>query len=82
MRLPTIRGVIDRRILVNFRVTPKVLENFLPSPFRPQAAPRFQKPAYPARLRRKNQSLLGKLRRFRGGNIPLFRHTANIPRKG
>lgn len=36
MRLPTIRGIIDRRILVNFRVDPDVLATALPSPFRPQ----------------------------------------------
>jgi hypothetical protein len=36
MHIPTIRGTIDRRILVNFRVDPKVLSGILPSPFRPQ----------------------------------------------
>jgi hypothetical protein len=36
MRIPTIRGVIDRRILVNFRVDPAVLGRLLPAPFRPQ----------------------------------------------
>lgn len=36
MRLPTIRGVIDRRILVNFRVEADVLSRVLPAPFRPQ----------------------------------------------
>jgi hypothetical protein len=36
MRLPTIRGVIDRRILLNYRVDPRVLKAILPSPFRPQ----------------------------------------------
>jgi uncharacterized protein YqjF (DUF2071 family) len=34
--LPTIRGVIDRRILVNYRVDPEVLDDALPDPFRPQ----------------------------------------------
>lgn len=36
MRIPVVRGVIDRRILVNFRVDPDVLAGILPSPFRPQ----------------------------------------------
>lgn len=34
--LPTVRGVIDRRILVNYRVEPAVLEEALPDPFTPQ----------------------------------------------
>src|SRR5258708_1017358 len=37
MRLPTICGVIDRRILVNYRVDPNLLTAILPRPFRPQA---------------------------------------------
>lgn len=36
MRIPIIRGVIDRRILANFRVDPDVLARVLPPPFRPQ----------------------------------------------
>lgn len=36
MRLPVIRGVIDRRILVNYRVDPVVLATTLPAPFRPK----------------------------------------------
>jgi len=36
VRLPAIRGVIDRRILVNYRVDPEVLAEILPAPFRPQ----------------------------------------------
>ena len=36
MRLPIMRGVIDRRILVNYRVDPDVLAPLLPSPFRPK----------------------------------------------
>lgn len=36
MRIPTVQGVIDRRILVNYRVDPDVLQGVLPSPFRPQ----------------------------------------------
>jgi hypothetical protein len=38
MRIPVIRGVIDRRILVNYRVDPKVLARILPAPFRPKLA--------------------------------------------
>ena len=30
------RGIIDRRMLVNFRVRPEVLKRFLPVPFRPK----------------------------------------------
>lgn len=36
MRIPTLRGVIDRRLLVNFRCDPEVLARQLPAPFRPQ----------------------------------------------
>lgn len=36
MKIPVIRGVIDRRILVNYRVDPNVLTRLLPAPFRPQ----------------------------------------------
>ncbi len=36
MRIPTMRGVIDRRILANFHIDPDVLANVLPSPFRPK----------------------------------------------
>jgi len=36
MRIPVIQGVIDRRILVNFRVDPTVLAKVLPAPFRPK----------------------------------------------
>jgi hypothetical protein len=35
MRIPTIRGIIDRRVLVNFRVDPDVLSCVCPAPFRP-----------------------------------------------
>ena len=37
MRIPIIRGTIDRRILINYRVDPLVLAKMLPSPFRPQS---------------------------------------------
>jgi uncharacterized protein DUF2071 len=36
MRIPVIRGVIDRRILVNYRIDPKVMAAVLPKPFRPK----------------------------------------------
>jgi uncharacterized protein YqjF (DUF2071 family) len=36
LRIPDIRGVIDRRMLVNYRVDPDVLAATLPSPFRPK----------------------------------------------
>ena len=36
MRLPVINGLIRRRLLVNFRVDPEVMQGFLPSPFRPK----------------------------------------------
>jgi Uncharacterized conserved protein (COG2071) len=36
MKLPVIRGVIERRILVNYRVDPDVVADLLPQPFRPQ----------------------------------------------
>lgn len=36
MQVPVIRGVIDRRILVNYRVDPAVLARVLPPPFRPK----------------------------------------------
>jgi hypothetical protein len=35
MRIPVIKGVIDRRILVNYRINPEVLANILPPPFEP-----------------------------------------------
>jgi hypothetical protein len=37
MRIPVIQGVIDRRILVNYRVDLDVLAATLPKPFRPMA---------------------------------------------
>ena len=36
MRIPKIHGVIRRRILVNFRVDPRVIQRHLPQPFRPK----------------------------------------------
>src|SRR5258708_37019501 len=38
MQIPIIRGLIDRRILVNFRVDPDALARLLPAPFRPKMA--------------------------------------------
>ncbi len=36
MKIPTIEGIIDRRILINFTVDKYVLTKFLPRPFRPK----------------------------------------------
>lgn len=36
MKLPVIRGLIDRRILVNYRVDPPILQRLLPAPLRPK----------------------------------------------
>jgi hypothetical protein len=36
MRLPVIKGVIDRRILVNYRIEPAAISAILPPPFRPK----------------------------------------------
>jgi len=36
MRLPVVVGLIERRVLVNFRVAPEVLQQHLPAPFRVQ----------------------------------------------
>jgi Uncharacterized conserved protein (COG2071) len=36
MKIPVIRGVMDRRILVNYHVEPGVLAPLLPHPFRPK----------------------------------------------
>ena len=36
MRVPVVRGVIDRRILVNYHVDPTVLSRLLPPPFEPK----------------------------------------------
>jgi hypothetical protein len=36
MRIPVLRGIIDRRILVNYRVDPEVLARLLPRPFEPK----------------------------------------------
>src|SRR5438067_10518504 len=36
MKLSSVRGLIRRRILVNFRVDPDVVQRQLPAPFRPK----------------------------------------------
>lgn len=36
MKIPTITGVIERRILINYQVEKEVLENYLPKPFTPK----------------------------------------------
>src|SRR5262245_39652951 len=36
MHIPVVRGVIDRRLLVNYHVDPAVLAPLLPTPFRPK----------------------------------------------
>lgn len=41
MRIPTLRGLIRRRLLVNFRVDAEVMARFLPAPFRPKLQGRF-----------------------------------------
>ena len=41
MKIPAIRGLIDRRVLVNFRVDPDVLSKVCPAPFRPQVVNGF-----------------------------------------
>ena len=38
MKIPVVRGIIDRRILVNYRVDPNVLARLLPKPFQPKLA--------------------------------------------
>lgn len=36
MRIPVLAGVIKRRLLVNFRAEPEVVQRILPAPFRPK----------------------------------------------
>src|SRR5438309_1015755 len=36
MRIPVIRGTIKRRLLVNFRAEPSVVQSILPEPFHPK----------------------------------------------
>ena len=36
MKTPIIKGIIDRRILINYQIDKEVLENYLPNPFKPK----------------------------------------------
>lgn len=36
MKIPAIKGIIRRRILLNYRVSPEVVQKVLPTPFRPK----------------------------------------------
>jgi hypothetical protein len=36
MRFPVLRGLIDRRLLLNFRIDPACVQRVLPAPFRPK----------------------------------------------
>ncbi|MGC4104384.1 DUF2071 domain-containing protein [Ferruginibacter sp.] len=36
MKIPTIQGIIDRRILVNFTADPEIARKIVPAPFRPK----------------------------------------------
>jgi hypothetical protein len=36
VRIPVIRGIIKRRLLVNFRAAPEIVQRILPEPFRPK----------------------------------------------
>jgi hypothetical protein len=36
IRLPTVHGYIDRRILVNFTADPEIVQHLVPAPFRPK----------------------------------------------
>jgi uncharacterized protein YqjF (DUF2071 family) len=36
MKIPVVRGIIKRRMLINFRVNAAVMQRFLPAPFRPK----------------------------------------------
>lgn len=39
MKIPAITGIIRRRILLNYRVAPEVVETILPVNFRPKLFP-------------------------------------------
>ena len=36
MRIPTIQGLIERRMLVNYTANPVVIQKIIPPPFRPK----------------------------------------------
>ncbi|MES2514448.1 MAG: DUF2071 domain-containing protein [Bacteroidota bacterium] len=35
MKIPTIKGLIDRRVLINYTVEPEIIAKLIPKPFRP-----------------------------------------------
>lgn len=41
MKIPILEGVIKRRMLINFRVDPEIMQRFLPAPFRPKLHANF-----------------------------------------
>jgi Uncharacterized conserved protein (COG2071) len=36
MKIPTLKGIIKRRLLVNFRADPEIIRRIIPQPFRPK----------------------------------------------
>ncbi len=36
MKIPKIKGIIDRRILINYQIDKEILEKYLPAPFKPK----------------------------------------------
>lgn len=36
MKIPRLKGIIDRRILINYQIDKEILENYLPTPFNPK----------------------------------------------
>jgi Uncharacterized conserved protein (COG2071) len=36
MKIPTLKGIIKRRLLVNFRADPEIVQRIIPQPFRPK----------------------------------------------
>ncbi len=36
MRIPTIQGIIERRVLVNYTVDPEIIQKLIPAPFKPK----------------------------------------------
>lgn len=36
MKIPIIKGIIDRRILINYQIDEEILSNYLPKPFKPK----------------------------------------------
>jgi len=62
MKIPTIQGIIDRRVLVNFTVDPDTIKKIIPQPFRPKIY--------------KNKSIVGicliRLKHIRPKGLPNF----------